>query len=287
MMRTFLQNKPIFILLFLCVFTSINMQAMELVLYNPDLLQHLTLHLCNTQEDLTNFPHNVKTFSRTNKYLYNYYEQEKVQQNIIDYWTRRQNPATATVIHFLNFHTIKKNFEYYFDISRNKEKNFTQDDLKKLWYFNTYDEEGKTLLYNAVNNLDLEKAQLIIKLIPDFTSYIDYNNRLFLTIIYLHSKSENNPELSNTLLSIAQSLLDKKIPPYPKKEPAFVATPLSSAVLQKNKKMVHLLIEYNANPDFLITDFIGQESNAFSNEPEPGWLQKIIDEVAQEQQEKL
>jgi len=120
MMRTFLQNKPIFILLFLCVFTSINMQAMELVLYNPDLLQHLTLHLCNTQEDLTNFPHNVKTFSRTNKYLYNYYEQEKVQQNIVDYWTHREDPIHARVIPYLKFHTIKKNLEYYFDISRNK-----------------------------------------------------------------------------------------------------------------------------------------------------------------------
>jgi hypothetical protein len=284
MIRIFLHNKHM--LFFLCIFTSINMHAMELILNNHDLLQQLTFQLCNNQENLTNFPHDVKEFSRTNKYLHNYYEQEKVQQNIVDYWTHREDPIHARVIPYLKFHTIKKNLEYYFDISRNKEKQFTQDDLKKLWYFNTYAQKAKTLLYYTVKNLDLEKAQLIIELIPNSTSYIDYDNKLLLTIISLRSESENNTEFANTLLSIAQNILNK-ILPYPKKDSYNVAMPLLNAVRQKDKEMAYLLIKSKANPYFPLTSFIEQGGTAFDYEPEPGWLQKIIDEVAKEQQEKL
>jgi hypothetical protein len=279
MMRTFLQNKPIFILLF--IFTNINMHAMELVLTTPELMHNITIQLYTNHQNVCECSQDIKSFSKTNKLLHILFNQEKIQQNIF--------------ILYKNYKGVFAAWSY--SPFPALQKKCLNDFTKDPWYLNNLPKYFKlSLPYEIITAYrDFTKAQQIIQHMPNIEFDYTPNRNLLLLVARLYScvYIEEKP----ILLSIAKVLLDRKMLPdkVEANEPSH-KTSLIIAVGNTNEKLTRLLLEYEANPYLQIQNpYIRphnasptqQYFNAFDYECEPGWLQKIIDEVAKEQQEKL
>lgn len=133
----------------------------EEVLHNSDILFHITNHLClgySTRYIRKDF----RALSLINKLFYDYYSTEKNKQRIIRTIVCNNHGNDESVASVLCCHTISKKIKYFIDIAENKDRRFTQEDLKEKWYLHVTDTCYDPLAYIAIKKNNFEIAQLIM-----------------------------------------------------------------------------------------------------------------------------
>lgn len=285
-------NKKI--LFFLSLITNILTHGMEtsnneslLNLYNPTILSAVTTQLCLIHRYKPQcIRKDIKSLSTTNTILHEYYHQEKNQQKIIRLCSRNLCSNDEKIAKKLRCDRIAKKIDYLLTITLDKQKQFTAQDLTDPWYLNcTIDSINRSLLYMAIDRLNLEKAQLIIQHSKELDFRYGTNQSLLLCITWhrrnkkLFISENENDNQQKVLISIAQSLLQKKIDPN---RGATRSAPLPEAAFYNDKQLAQLLLEYNADPNKTYYDhFALQYRNAFSVEKgEPkGWLTTMFNNI--------
>jgi hypothetical protein len=259
---------------------------LDLHLYNPNLLPHITKRLCiDYHHNPLQIKKDIRALSLTNKVLHDYYNTEKIAQHIIRLCSLNRNSNDESIAGELGCGTIKEKIGYFSSIVRDKKRNFTPEDLQYDWYLNcTTNCINQSLLYIAIDHLNLEKAELIIKHSKKLNFRYGVNQNLLLCI-NRHTQpnkcfiSKNGNNDRKKLLNIAQSLLQKKINPNVN---AHGITPLIRAIFHDNKPFTQLLLQYGANPYIKQYDpFTYKYVNAFEVEhSEPkGWLLTMFNYV--------
>ncbi len=270
-----------------------------MVLFNDDLIPQITDHLCMSHNyQPCGIRTDIRSLSDTNKFFHDYYAQEKIAQGIIRSCLRYNNSNDKSTARELKCRAIYAKIKHFTDTARFGYKKFSENDLLDPWYLaitTTYGYKfygrplNRSLVYIAIDNLNLETAITILNNTEKLSfNYGHGKNPLFkiadhLFWLDLHEKFDEKK--CKKLLTIAQGLLKKGILPDGR-EGKTQYTPLNYSVTCK--KFVRLLLEYGANP--YLETYSGLRNkmvNAFDIEPEEGWLQEIIDEVAENKKLKI
>lgn len=259
--------------------------AIILKLYDPTVLSLITQQICR---DHNYIPQKIRkeiyNLTLVNKFFHHHYTQEKTAQSIVRFCSTNLDSIDKYcndeyIADQLGLLKIKNTISYFSTIVRNREKKFTENDLKNSWYLSSStDCACRSILFIAIDHLNLEKAQQIIEHANEFYFYFDINRNILLKIANLrHKRRWYKSEESKTLLSIAESLL--KIGIFPDGA-GNGSTPLMDAAYYEDKLFANLLLEYGANPDIALYNIFAERSfNAFESEQgEPkGWLKKMVD----------
>lgn len=179
--------------------TNISDDLTKKVLYNSDIVFHITEQLC-----MRPFPQyirrDIRALSDTNKFFHDYYSTENNKQAIIRIVVACNNYySDEAASQLLCCRTINKKIDYFREIAHNPEKEFTQEDLKEKWYLNVITYCDKSLLYRVIEDEHFEKAQLIIKhsgLDLSFDQLLRVENFIFCKIL-LRSRKENKEKNEN------------------------------------------------------------------------------------------
>jgi len=135
----------------------------KMVLHNPDIVHCITEQLWTDRHYPTVYVGKaIRALSCTNTFFYDYYSAENNKQRIIRAIARNNYETDQSAAMLLKFHTISKKIKYFIGIAKNKDRRFTQEDLKEKWYLNVNDLMNKSLAYIAIANNNVDKAQLII-----------------------------------------------------------------------------------------------------------------------------
>src|SRR5579863_544640 len=232
----------------------------EKALYTPDIISHITEHLCYGPDyQLKHVKDNIWRFSLTNKFFRNYFTQEKVQQNIIKLCSQYFNTNDSTTALHLRCRTIDKKINGLHWVACDKKQQFTELDLKDQWYLNAtvpdshYNRANLSLLCIAIENMNFKAAHKIIEHAQKLNfHYNRRENELHLIAHMRHSLQRPINGLLNTnkckkLLTIAECLLQKNMLPDGRENDEEM-TPLMQAISRKDEDLVRLLLQYGANP---------------------------------------
>jgi hypothetical protein len=313
-------NKKIFFALLLT--TSIAIHGMkrvkenvicnyveEMVLCNGDLIPKITEYLCvkHTYDPFT-LKKDIRALSDTNKFLHDYYAQEKVKQNIIRNCSQYRKSSDKDISLNLNCRAIEQKIDYYIDIVRDTEKQFTEQDLKEPWYLNLTTAhkinlvfalshtKPQSLLYVAIDTNNEEKALQIINHGKELNLNNDHKNILlrivelrdqllngnYTTVVIFNFRQEPDHGARQKLFLIAQQLLQKNILVNECKKD-YPHTALMSAVANEDKQLARLLLEHGADPYTMhynfYTDLSFNAFTAYMCQAHKEWLQEMIDEI--------
>ncbi len=272
-----------------------------LMLFNPDLLSRITAQICSRHKyHPDKIKKDIRTLSLTNRSFHDYYAQEKVKQVIIDLCLPHHNSNSKDIAHDLGCRAIHDKIENLTIIVRDDKKEFSPDDLADAWYlsatttyssdYNIYQEPvNQSLLFIAIDYWGLNKAITILDNTKELNFDYSFEQNPLLRVAEQRARLLNPSSdllsyesfkgFLELLFTIAEKLLQKNILPDGRTENN-PHTPLRYAVQHVDKKLVILLLQYKANPYLIGHNFsLDKDVNAFDLEPEPGWLQNIIDEV--------
>ena len=178
------------------------------VWYDPDIVSHITKQLCMVRCSM-DIGEDMRSLSYTNNFFHNYYSAENNKQTIIRTIARHNYSSDETVAFLLRCRTISKKIEYFIGIAQYKGGRFKQEDLKEKWYLNVTNSDSKSLAYIAIENNNLEGAQLIINHLGlDLTC--KELERLEDSIFWKIIRTKNNDDLVKKL-KIFSSVLIKQI----------------------------------------------------------------------------
>lgn len=272
----------------------------SITIFTPKILPHFTQSLCAIHKyvpcerqgreqgnRLCGIGVDIRALSETNKLLHNYYAQEEVQQSIISLCEAHTPLSYQTIAYRLGCRTIDKKLDRFLAIAYGKDS-FTEDDKKETWYLNMVTYYG-SLLYKTIEEDNLAAAEFIINnasllsfcydLREDILREIAVKRHLY--FYYNHGKSK-----PDQLLEIAKLLLAKGIDPDGRQYEE-LPTPLINAVYYKDKDFAYQLLLNGANSDETGIDISGKKYSVVDCEPEKGWLQAIIDQVAVDKEAAL
>lgn len=273
----------------------------EMVLYDSDILQQITPYLCMSHDYRPcEIRKDIRALYETSKFLHHYYGQEKNQQDIIRSCSHYHGSNDKDVARNLKCCTVLAKIKRYTDIAHNKNQQFNENDLKEPWYLNMTTafwckflrrSVQQSLLQIALNHSDTTKAIQIIDHAKQLDFYYSYNygKNLLSDITRIRNQNQNfdinqdciTDDEYNDLLEIAKRLLQKNILPDGREKIEHF-TPLMDAVKYNDKELARLLLEYGADPYAEYYDiFAKKRTNTFDLEEGKSWLQKMINEVAE------
>ena len=258
----------------------------EKALYTPDIISHITEHLCyGPNYALKHVKNNIWSFSLTNTFFRNYFTQEKVQQNIIKLCSQCFNTNDSNTAYHLGCRTIDKKIDRFVDIALDKNKQFTELDLEDQWYLNTTalcmrNGADVSLLYITIQRRNFKAAHKIIEHAQKLNfHYNQPKNNLHLIVNMRHMLQSSiidfpkNKIRYDELLTIAERLLQKNMLPDGRENNEEM-TPLIHAILNEDEDLVRLLLKYGANP--YIKYRRGGIIFEYTSETIGCWLKKII-----------
>jgi len=231
-------------------------------LFDNNILGLITEKICLSDWKLRELRTNIRQFSRVNRFLYKYYTNEKIAQNIIRLTAIHTNHSDLYIAGLLGYQKIRVKIYDLLYKSKCINENFTDEDLQDKWYLNiTYTvgentEEKFTLLLATIANMDAAKTTILLEAGADYN-----NNRCVNPIRYLTGQhlTRNNyftlyRGMQEKYFIIINKLLEKKVDPDARLNAMF-PTLLHRAAFNGDKVFAHLLLVHGANPHKLYLDF--------------------------------
>lgn len=211
----------------------------------------------------------IRALSCVNSYLYKYFLNEKRAQDFIFNISRIYNLYYAEIMGAMRlpiFHKIGTKINDLFETVIRPDKEFTDDDLKDLWYLDVMQQISNNWLYDELNkyyetlSLKRDRGFIVVhtlltiacetknlnKIKQLLTAGIKgnkYNSRILVEI----AKERALGKLEDDKFIIAKLLLKNKIDPNLTFDKCF-PTALMIAVYNDDKEYAELLLKYGANP---------------------------------------
>src|SRR5579863_1414190 len=255
--------------------------SFEKALCNPDNAWHITKHLCMNYSPYShnsqNLRNDIRALYETNKFFHNYYDQEKIKQNIVitcEPLYHSTGNSYRNVIGTLCCHTLAKKIKHFCGIANNKKIQFTENDLKDPWYFKIpLGHDRESLLYLLIQNLEFEKADAIITHSEKLNFGSGVNN--YVLKLISENRQKTDEKTCEELLRITERLLREKN--MPADGTSLPLTALMDASQNNDQPFARLLLQFGANP-YKRRGNSSWEKNSFEMEKgEPkGWLKQMV-----------
>ncbi len=258
--------------------TSQPAASLDLVMRDPKIAWHITEKICrNHKRRPENCKHDIRALYQTNKFLHDYYSNEKTMQRIVDKGERiYYSGQYRTVARQLGCHTITQKMKHFCHIAYNYLE-FTEKDLQDPWYFsiNLSPWDDQSLLYLLIKLHQFEQADTIITHAEKIDFGWHSNNYLLKLISESRTQYRDDTDKCSDFLRITERLLREKNMPA---DGTFLPlTALMDASQSDDKPFAHLLLGYGANP-YKRRGNYSFEKNALEMEKgEPkGWLKHMV-----------
>jgi hypothetical protein len=249
-------NKQIIFLLL--VITSTICHGMELTPNTTEALSHFTKHLCAAHNyNPHSLKNDIRALSDTNRSFHDYYAQEATQQEIIkqcayqlysnaDHNVKYDGNDKDVATH-LQCRTIKAKINRFINIAKDKNLEFSEDDLKDTWYLTltasrstevpsviTY-KKDISLLGIALHRSNYKAAHLIL----DNVQQLDFYYGDLYELHYMDLENEH---------AVAKKIISKRSPIIDNTDKFHGYTALLNAVEYNKRKLTRFLLEIGINP---------------------------------------